>query len=200
MPYYDTIPDLYKEEAKRHRPLLHDLIQRDRITRHRGVQIADWIGLLEHQEPLDHLEKVLACGLPISAAGGGTLSYALNRLEAREPNAYPYLNLQDLMPKNRQDLTSNDTGIYLLAFHDEKDVEVRGYVGKTSDSFQRRWRGHRGKGVNRKVQALMDRGIDFPPSILLNTQGVALPYRTPGCVQTQQFFYLEDSNHTDSHH
>jgi hypothetical protein len=71
MPYYDTIPDLYKEEAKRHRPLLHDLIQRDRITRIRSVQIADWIGLLEHQAPLDHLEKVLACGLTISAAGGG---------------------------------------------------------------------------------------------------------------------------------
>jgi hypothetical protein len=85
--------------------------------------------------------------------------------------------------EERRDLTSHDTGIYLLAFH--KADEFRGYVGKTSGTFQERWRRCRKKGVNWKMQALMDRRIDFTLSILLNTQLVPLPYCTSKSVQTQ---------------
>jgi hypothetical protein len=85
--------------------------------------------------------------------------------------------------EDRQDHTSHDSGIYLLAFH--KADKFRGYVGKTSGTFQERWRRHRRKGVNWKMQALMDRRIDFTPSILLNTQLVPLPYCTSEFVQTQ---------------
>jgi hypothetical protein len=97
--------------------------------------------------------------------------------------------------EDRQDLTSHDLGIYLLAFH--KADEFRGYVGKTSGTFQERWRRHRRKGISWKMQALMDRRIDFT---LLNTQLVPLPYCTSKLVQNQSFFYLEHRNHTDSHH
>lgn len=97
------------------------------------------------------------------------------------PSQHPAFTIPNT--EDRQDRTSHDSGIYLLAFH--KADKFRGYVGKTSVTFQERWRRHRSKGVNWKMQALMDRRIDFTPSILLNTQLVPLPYCTSEFVQTQ---------------